>query len=442
MPAKFARLQKRLVRLPESSTAVIVPSVSVHPDELRKVPSAMHFEQRLLFELQLLRRPGTHLVYVTSQAIDPAVVDYSIDLVDGLSRESARGRLALIDCGDDALVPLTAKLLRRPDVVERILAAVGEPACLITYNSTELERELALRLDMPVFGCDPELEPLGYKSSGRKLFRAAGVPVLPGYEDQHDPMAALARLKSENPGLEKAVVKRDDGFAGMGNVVFSYADPRRFSVGEFQGVVESYLPDCESPSAQLEIRPDGEVHLVSTHDQVLSGQSFVGCVFPAGDRYRKQVQEFALRTGQVLAAKGVLGPFSVDFVAAGDEVYAVEINLRMGGATAPFMFLNGLVDGEYDPATGNYLAPDGRPRYYVAGDRIGDDRFRALRLPDLVEIANRHHLHYDPATRTGAFYFALGALPDHGKLGVVAVGESRELARHCYDDLVAALRSA
>ena len=481
---KFARLQERLARLLDEQaptaarTVVVVPSMTVHPDELRKVPSAVHFEQRLLFELQLLRQPATRVVYVTSQVIDSAIVDYSIDLVDGLSRESARERLALIDCGDDSSVPLTDKVLRRPELVDAIAAAVGDPTTsyLITYNSTEFERDLALRLGVPMFSCDPRLEPLGGKSGGRKLLRAAGVPVLAGYEDlrdEHDLIAALTRLKSENPDLGSAIVKLDNGFAGMGNAVFSYAgapaddleswiggeiverlvtgdgeswDSYRDKLQRVGGVAESYLlaPAVSSPSVQLEIRPGGDVRVVSTHDQLLGGplgQSFVGCVFPARASYRQQVQEFASRTGGVLAAEGVLGQCSVDFVATRDQVYGLEINLRMGGATAPFMFLQGLVNGGYDLASGNYLAPDGRPRYYTASDRIQDERFRSLSPADLVEIATRHHLHYDLASRTGAFYFALGGLSEFGKLGVVAVGESPEQAQLCYDKVATALRS-
>lgn len=184
--------------------------------------------------------------------------------------------------------------------------------------------------------------------------------------DERDLVAALVRLKSANPGLENAVVKRNDGFAGMGNAVFGYAGApmddleswiggelaadewtgRRDRLRKVGGVVESYLrtPESSSPSAQLEIRPDGRVRVVSAHDQLVGGQfgqAFAGCRFPAADGRRARVRDLALRTGRVLAEQGVRGPCSVDFVATGDQVYALEINLRMGGTTAPFMFLHG-----------------------------------------------------------------------------------------------------
>jgi hypothetical protein len=481
----FAQLQDRLIALlgrqgAVARTVVVVPSMTLHPDELRKIPGAVHFEQRLLFCLQLLRRPGTRLVYVTSRPIDREIVDYAIGLVDSLSRQDARERLTLIDCADASPVPLTDKILARPDLASMILSAVDDrsAAYLVTYNSTASERELALRLGMPLFSCDPRLEPLGTKSGGRRLLRAARVPVLDGYEDvcdEQDLVTALTRLKSENPRLGKAVVKLDSSFAGAGNAVFCYESTpvedleswittelrNRLTIGAgdtkenyldklraMKGVVESYLETAtaRSPSAQLELMPDRTVRILSTHDQLLggpSGQTFVGCAFPAHESYRSKVQELALLVGSELALAGVIGQCSVDFLAdERDDLYALEINLRMGGATAPFMFMQGQVNGRYDDASGNYLTPGGEPRYYVASDRIHDDRFCAFSPRDLVDIAARHHLRYNSETRTGAIYYALGALAEFGKLGVIAIGDSPEHAQACYDDLLAALRAA
>ena len=41
-------------------------------------------------------------------------------------------------------------------------------------------------LDVPLNGLDPELNYLGTKSGSRKVFREAGVPHPPGYEDLKD----------------------------------------------------------------------------------------------------------------------------------------------------------------------------------------------------------------------------------------------------------------
>ncbi|GAA3463360.1 peptide ligase PGM1-related protein [Saccharothrix longispora] len=482
---EFTRLQQRLGVLFEDTsgapvTVVVVPSLTLHPDELRKIPGAVHFEQRLLFEFQLLREPNVNLVYATSERIAPEIVEYALGLVPALVGTEAADRLTLLDCDDDSPAPLTEKVLRRPELVRRIKAAVRDPAraYLVVFNSTDLERELALRLGIPMFSCDPALSALGTKSGGRTLLKEAGVPVPDGFEDlfsEGDLIRALARLKRAAPEIRKAVVKLNDSFAGAGNAVFSYeGTPEtgtenwiaeqiatrlnapgdtwpsfRDKFEHMGGVVERFVEAraLRSPSAQLELDPRGGVRVLSTHDQVLggpSGQTFVGCAFPARDAYRLRVQELATRVGRALASAGVVGQLSVDFVvdeAAPEQVHALEINLRMGGATAPYMFMRGLVGGHYDLGTGHHLAPDGSPRHYVTSDRIQDDAFRSLSYDDLVGIAREHGVAYDHTTGTGAFYYALGALPEFGKLGMVAVGTSRDDAQRRYDTLVTALRT-
>lgn len=41
-----------------------------------------------------------------------------------------------------------------------------------------------------------------------------------------------------------------------------------------------------------------------------------GCKFPCNHAYRRKIQEYTLRIGQVLAEKGALGYFGVDFLAS------------------------------------------------------------------------------------------------------------------------------
>ncbi|HSP20302.1 MAG TPA: hypothetical protein VLQ79_12350, partial [Myxococcaceae bacterium] len=156
------------------------------------------------------------------------------------------------------------------------------------------------------------------------------------------------------------------------------------------GVVEEFVPGAEptSPSAQLRVSPSGETILISTHDQVLggpSGQVYQGCRFPAADGYRALVQEAGLKVGQVLASKGVVSRFGVDFLASRSgphrawALHALEINLRMGGTTHPFLALRFLVDGgRLDLASGLFLGPDGARKFYRSTDCLQSDSYRWL----------------------------------------------------------------
>ena len=133
------------------------------------------------------------------------------------------------------------------------------------------------------------------------------------------------------------------------------------------GIVEERIVGEEllSPSVQLRVRPDRSVELLSTHDQLLggaSGQSYLGCIFPADPAYSRLISEPAITIGERLAREGALGRFALDFVvmrdAAGDwSAYAIELNLRKGGTTHPFLTLQFLTDGSYDGASGQFLLP-------------------------------------------------------------------------------------
>ena len=85
------------------------------------------------------------------------------------------------------------------------------------------------------------------------------------------------------------------------------------------GVVEERISgrDFRSPSVQLRVTPLGRVELLSTHDQMLggpSGQSYLGCRFPANPEYAPAIMREARKVGERLAKEGVLGRFALDFV--------------------------------------------------------------------------------------------------------------------------------
>ncbi|MGA8519004.1 MAG: hypothetical protein WB735_12840, partial [Pseudonocardiaceae bacterium] len=212
-------------------------------------------------------------------------------------------------------------------------------------------------------------------------------------------------------------------------------------------VVERFVTanQTRSPSAQLMLSPSGTARILSTQDQLFSGaanQIFIGGTFPADAEYSAEIQELALRVGTTLATKSVVGLLSVDFLstptATGWQHYGLEINLRMGGGTAPYFLLHGLVEGELDAQSGNYFGPDGEPRSFFATDRLQHDRYRVLGPDDVVDAALRNGLHYRGATRDGAAFYMLGAL-EIGRLGVVAVDRTSASATLLYEKVVAML---
>src|SRR5438876_3835533 len=146
---QFDHLQKKLVPLWKSierfnqdpQTIVVVPSISIEAIGEGAVMQA--YEERFLFLLLLLRQPRARLIYVTSQAISPSIVDYYLDLLPGVIPSHARQRLHLVSPLDGSPQMLSDKLLERPRLLGRIrdLIPDRDRAHLVPYNTTERERD-------------------------------------------------------------------------------------------------------------------------------------------------------------------------------------------------------------------------------------------------------------------------------------------------------------
>ncbi|MDH3375125.1 MAG: peptide ligase PGM1-related protein [Gammaproteobacteria bacterium] len=484
--AKFKDLQRQLKTVwrelqhdpSYECTSVIVPSLSVNQEELAKVTGAAFYEERLMFALIRLRNPNARLIYLTSQPVHPDVVDYYLQLLDNVPASHARRRLHMLSVFDSSPRPLSEKILERPYLLARLRKYIGntQRAYLTCYNCTVLERRLAISLDIPLNGLDPDLLRFGTKSGNRKVFAEAGVNHPAGFEDLHsedDIVRALLELRGQRPRIERAVVKINEGFGGEGNAVFTYP-PAAASENELReqlhglswlsvnetyenfmhkfaamgGIVEELIAaqETRSPSVQMRILPDGETHLVSSHEQVLggsTGQAYLGCRFPANDDYRTSLQDEAQKIGEVLSQNGIIGRFGIDFLASRDNgswtTHAIEINLRMGGTTPPFHALEFLTGGELDAGSGKFLAPNGQAKFYSATDNLKSPAYRGLLPEDLFDIVWHRGIGYRHATGTGVLFYMIGALSQYGKLGMTCIGNSPEAASRLFAEAVRTL---
>ena len=487
--AEFDQLQKKLIPLWKSierlnqdpQTIVVVPSMSI--DAIGSGTLMQAYEERFLFLLLLLRQPRARLIYVTSQMILPNIIDYYLDLLPGVIPSHARPRLFLIAPLDGSARPLSDKLLDRPRLIERIRSLIMDPARahLVPFNTTDREKELALRLGIPMYGADPKFFSLGTKSGCRKIFMEENVPHPLGYEDlgsKEEVIKAIAQMRVKKPSIQQVLLKLNEGVSGEGNAIIDLTGlpppgnskelsmlEERLRAMKFElpdVTYESYMQKLEeraavveeriigeefrSPSVQLRITPLGAVDLLSTHDQLLggpSGQSYLGCVFPADTGYAALITREAAKVGRRLAKEGVIGRFALDFVVVRSsgkwEPYAIEINLRKGGTTHPFLTLQFLTDGTYDPDTAIFTAPNGRQKFFVASDHVESPRYRTLTPDDLFDIVVRHNLHFGQTRQTGVVFHMMSALGELGRTGLTAVGNSHEDAKATYDRAVAVL---
>jgi len=463
----------------DDESVVVLPSISLDRAVDRSGSMTQAYEERFLFLLVLLRQPRLRMVYVTSMPISPEIVEYYLSLLSGVIPSHARARLSLIAVHDASPRSLSEKLLERPGLLHRISALIPNPARshLVPYNTTELERDVALSLGIPMYGADPRLAPLGSKSGCRRLFAEVDVPHPLGAEDLHslDEVAdAVIAMRAQRPAMPSVIVKLNEGVSGAGNAVVRLASlpepgsadertevlkrvqqmelesqdtPFDVYVAKFAdngGIVEERIEGAElrSPSVQLRVLPRGEVELLSTHDQLLggaSGQSYLGCRFPAAPEYARLITRHAETIGHRLAREGALGRFAIDFVvvrgASGEWTpYAIELNLRKGGTTHPFLTLQFLTDGRYEPDTALFLTPRGHEKHLVATDHFESDLLRGLVPADLFDIVARHGLHFDQSRQEGIVFHMISCLSEHGTVGLTAVGDSPAEADRRYRD--------
>ncbi len=112
--------------------------------------------------------------------------------------------------------------------------------------------------------------------------------------------------------------------------------------------------------------------------------------------------------------------------------YAIELNLRKGGTTHPFLTLQFLTDGRYDADTGRFLTPRGREKHLVATDHLESELLRGLVPADLFDIVARHGLHFDQSRQAGVVFHMISCLTEHGRVGLTAVGDTPEEAHQRY----------
>lgn len=470
-------------RLEEDNTVVVVPSLTGADIDL-DVATQEGYEERMLFMLFLLRQPRKRLIYLTSIPVPEEVVSYYLHLLPGVTLHNARQRLVMISPQDTSSNALANKLLDRPEMLSKIRSLIPdlERAHMVPFVTTDWERELAVRLGIPMYAADPRFFAFGTKSGCRRIFAEENVPHPLGLENlrsEQDLIEAVLELRRRKPSIKQVVVKHNEGVSGYGNARLRLeglptpgsteergALAERLKTMQFErhdidytwyinhltqmgGIVEELISGevIYSPSAQLRITPLGEVELLSTHDQILggdSGQVYLGARFPANTTYGPLIMHEAAKVGQRFAKEGIVGRFALDFIvvrkASGEwDVYAIEINLRKGGTTHPFLTLQYLTDGTYNTESGIFQTPAGTAKYYIASDNLKSPAYRKCTPAELLDLVSDQRLHYDHITQTGVVLHMFGGVATHGRLGLTAIGNSAAHADEIYKRFVAAL---
>ena len=208
-----------------------------------------------------------------------------------------------------------------------------------------------------------------------------------------------------------------------------------------EAFIEGEVPS--SPSIQAIIEPaslgGGRVSIVSTHEQLLDGQVYNGCINPASEQYRSEIMEMGLKVGQYMADRGVVGHFSCDFLATqkpngGHNLYAVEINLRTGGTTHPEATLALLVGGCIS-SDGIFNTNDNEVRTYIATDCHSIKPCSESDLIRAIECKTNPlacKIRWNKTERVGVV-FHLFKFASRGRIGFTAIGRDKEESQQLFD---------
>jgi hypothetical protein len=471
--------------LEEENTVVVLPSLTT--DIEFDFPSQQAYEERMLFMLFLLRQPQKRMIYISSMPIREEIIDYYLHLLPSVNINNARRRLTLISPQDGSPRHLVEKCLERPRLIQKIRDQIPnlEMAHLVPFLTTDLERDFAIQLGIPMYAADPRYFAFGTKSGCRQVFAEEGVqhPLgAEGLSTKNELINAIAVMRAQKPALQKVIVKHNEGVSGYGNAqldltslpapgskeeaaaISKHLTSLQFEASgvEFDwymekfeergGIVEELISGEQmlSPSAQLRVSPLGKVELLSTHDQMLggpSGQLFLGARFPANPEYGPMISQEAIKIGERFAREGIVGRFALDFIVVRDasgewRPYAIEVNLRKGGTTHPFLALQYLTDGMYATQKGQFFTALGHPKYYVASDHVESAAYKALTPSDLIDTASDNRLHFDHIKQTGIVLHMLSSVSALGSFGLTAVGDSPEHAEAIYQHYIAVVDEA
>jgi len=355
------------------------------------------------------------------------------------------------------------------------------------------EWQIARELGIPnsVYAAHPSMIYWGTKSGGRKVFKAAlsrykgtkkvRIKLADGAEDVYSPEAAARAseaLVARHPESSRVAVKLNLGSSGEGNLFPTVTDwhalpaaaaRKNFvdklaaakvgvpnedgSIDTFAtmmanegAAVEEFIPGIDRatfPSVQSEIRPDGSVHILSSHEQILiDGNNYIGANLSADKAYRKVIERAAYEAATELARQGVVGRFGTDFAAipqkdGGYDVYYIENNIRLTGTTHPLVAAAGLTGGVYQygalrhetvRAPIRYKSMDHDVRPNLVGMSV--DHFL-----DFFERPDNQDVQFDPQKRAGVLFHLVPAVKAAGNVGYTIIAESRKAVQAIQDRL-------
>ncbi|KAI1235268.1 hypothetical protein IHE44_0002910 [Lamprotornis superbus] len=405
-----------------------------------------------------------------------------------------------------------ATLLRySPRTMQRLQALLqGRDAYMIGGVPHLDDLAVADELQVPLLGSEPAVAQLySTKSGSKRIFASAGVPTPPGEWDIHSReqlLRALSQLVLDNLGVQRWLFKVDGERGGDGTAfcdVISHLECYPWIQREWQGhgpevcrarelalvkisqelpgllaqhvqpVNEKRFPTWEkflqtfltqggvieafpfsasvtNLTVDLLIEPTGEVTLVASGDQLHAEGPLrsSGTTIPQRSVDPEVLQVLCLKIGEACKSKGVLGYFSVDFVAfthpqtREQQVWATDLDLCYSDQLALTQLLLYMTDGNLDCGSSPLQGPLGpkesksqrvqhegtkppapsSPRCAVASSQLRHSSLSGISYNLLLHTCQTRGVGFDLQEKQGTVFVLYEDQKRHS-LGMVTIGE-------------------
>ncbi|CAG9326146.1 unnamed protein product [Blepharisma stoltei] len=470
---KSDRRRETYATLDNAEYIIVIPSLSFPTNELTKFKGIHNYEERLFYYFSYLTNPNIKIVYATSLPLEKSTILYYIQLLtrnSSFTPKELKKRVLFLSCDDTSSSCLVEKLYRHPILIEKIKQFINpSKSLMVTYIGTNLEYELANELNVQLFANDYHYSYFATRAGNKEIFAEAEIPhpkssgVIKSVEGL---IEALSTLYIENNSeITKFVIKQNNGLGGIGTcllhtkyfdrtnlhesirdalenkIEFQFANENWESyqqkIQNFGVMVEIWIDDAfSSPSCQGIIYQNGDVEILSTHEQILHGLIYVGCEFPAKNEYRQEIMNQTAKIGNILSRKGCRERFGVDFVVKKENdslnIYAIEINIRWTGTSHPFLTAKRLINSEITE-DGLLKSKEGKFKYYFANDCVINEIYAGLTPRFFIEFINSNvELQFDSDRMIGIVIYNFSFTAEFGRFGVLAISDSIDEAKVLY----------
>mmetsp|Transcript_6264 Transcript_6264/g.23539 ORF Transcript_6264/g.23539 Transcript_6264/m.23539 type:complete len:1062 (-) Transcript_6264:5083-8268(-) len=359
----------------------------------KSIPKMRLMQMAQMGRLMDLKDPQVEMIFITPYPMSDEALEYTLRLLALSGVKNAEKRLKCVHPENWEFLPqymsLTDCLLCSPRTLKYIKTMVaGRNAFLIPNISTESELKLAVKLQLPLLGANPQ-KSLVYstKSGSKRIFLQSDVNTAPCEYDLYEEADIFLQLSKrivDHPQYNTWLIKIDHEFSSRGlasleidrlkslsdqgrrelieeleetnqqdnyletlrerlymelrealhkhaRIISKYAYPTWESfvraIQEHGAIIEAVPNEILGyPCVNMFIEPNGEIHVESIQEQLISPEYMaIGAAFPQVTVPSKALHDASRVIAQVLYEKEILGYVSVEFVAWITEDRALKI---------------------------------------------------------------------------------------------------------------------